>query len=154
MDYIKWIRTKVGHDQIILNFAGGCLLNKNREVLLQKRSDRASWGFPGGAVELGESVCETVEREFYEETGLKVITKELIGVYSKYEDCYPNGDKAQPILFFFHVEYRDGELFKETNNETLELAFFPLDQVPKLVNEQHDACYRDLMCYEGKPFIR
>lgn len=37
-DYIKWIRSRVGHDMIILNFEGICITNENGELLLQKRS--------------------------------------------------------------------------------------------------------------------
>lgn len=38
-DYIKTLRKKVGHEPIILNFAGGILVNDQNEILLQKRSD-------------------------------------------------------------------------------------------------------------------
>lgn len=54
MDYIKYIRSKVGHDKIILNFVGGILSNKQK-ILLQQRSDKQTWGLPGGSIELGES---------------------------------------------------------------------------------------------------
>ena len=52
-NYVKWIRSKVGHEKIILVFAGGCIFNERGEVLLQRRGDSNKWGFPGGAVELG-----------------------------------------------------------------------------------------------------
>ena len=35
-NYIKELREKVGHDYVFLNFAGGCVFNKEGEVLLQK----------------------------------------------------------------------------------------------------------------------
>ena len=35
-NYIKELREKVGHDYVFLNFAGGCVFNKDGEVLLQK----------------------------------------------------------------------------------------------------------------------
>ena len=49
-DYIKWIRGKVGHEKIIIVYAGGCIFNKKGEVLLQKRADCNKWGVPGGAL--------------------------------------------------------------------------------------------------------
>lgn len=55
-DYIRYIREKVGHDLIFLNFAGGIIYNEQNEILLQKRGDRNEWGLPGGAMELGESL--------------------------------------------------------------------------------------------------
>lgn len=54
-DYIRWIRSKVGHEKVILVFAGGCIFSEKGEVLLQQRGDFCKWGFPGGAVELGET---------------------------------------------------------------------------------------------------
>ena len=45
-DYIKNLRKKVGHEPLILNFAGGVLVNDQDEILLQKRSDFKSWGLP------------------------------------------------------------------------------------------------------------
>ncbi|MDQ0170542.1 8-oxo-dGTP pyrophosphatase MutT (NUDIX family) [Paenibacillus tundrae] len=51
MDYIKWIRSKVGTEMIILNFAGAIVLNEEGQILLQRRRDKNAWGFPGGAME-------------------------------------------------------------------------------------------------------
>lgn len=87
-DYIRWIRGQVGHQRIFLNFAICAVFDDAGRVLLQRRGDRepAPWGFPGGAVELGESVEEAAVREVHEETGLTVAVSDLIGVYSKYED--------------------------------------------------------------------
>ncbi|HBM4265708.1 TPA: NUDIX domain-containing protein, partial [Listeria innocua] len=100
MDYIKWIRGKVGNEKIILNFVSGYFINTEGKILLQKRNDKNMWGFPGGAIELGESFEEAIIREYFEETGLRVKVKSLIGIYSKYEDNYPNGDEAQPLSIF------------------------------------------------------
>lgn len=46
-DYIRWIRGKVGHERIFLNFAAAFVLNAKGEVLLQKRADKHAWGLPG-----------------------------------------------------------------------------------------------------------
>lgn len=54
MDYISYIRSKVGHDKVILNFAGGILADEEGRVLLQLRGDKQTWAIPGGAMELGE----------------------------------------------------------------------------------------------------
>ena len=51
-NYIRWLRSKVGHEKVILAFAGGCLFDECGRVLLQKRSDSCMWGFPGGAIEI------------------------------------------------------------------------------------------------------
>ena len=54
-NYIGWLRSKVGHEKVILVFAGGCLFDGRGRVLLQKRGDCGKRGFPGGAIELGET---------------------------------------------------------------------------------------------------
>ena len=62
-DYIKWIRSKVGHEKVILVFAGGCVFDERGRVLLQKRGDSGNWGFPGGAIELDETPENAAIRE-------------------------------------------------------------------------------------------
>ena len=52
MDYISYIRSKVGHDKVILTFAGGILADKDGRVLLQLRGDKKTWAIPGGAMTL------------------------------------------------------------------------------------------------------
>ena len=142
-DYIKWIRSKVGHERIILSFAGGCVYNDKGEVLLQRRADYNKWGFPGGAMELGETAEETAIREVMEETGLEVRVKKLIGVYSGYLTEHPNGDKAQSVVTAFEMEIVGGEL-KINDNESLELKFFPIDEIPELFCKQHEDLLEDI----------
>ena len=101
-DYIRYIRGKVGHDLIFLNFAGGIVYNERNEIL-QKRGDRNEWGLPGGAMELGESLEETAKREIFEETGLNVEVEHLIGVYSKYSGEFRTEIKLRLSLIVFNV---------------------------------------------------
>lgn len=144
-DYIKWIRSKVGKEPIFINYSSACILNSEGKILLQKRSDfKDSWGFPGGALELGESAQEALLREVQEETGLRVKIENLIGVYTKYFLEYPNGDKAQIIVFFFLCTILGGELYID-NEETLDLAFVEPTKAPKLFNQQHQDALNDFI---------
>lgn len=142
-DYIKWIRGKVGHEKIIIVYAGGCIFNKNGEVLLQKRADCNKWGFPGGAVELGETPEMTAKREVKEETGLDVEVGNLIGIYTDSDVVYPNGDKAHSICICYEMSVVGGELSCD-ENETLELKYFSLDDMPELFCKQHEELLRDV----------
>ncbi|KRM02986.1 NUDIX hydrolase [Lactobacillus kitasatonis] len=135
-DYIKNLRQRVGHEPLILNFAGGILVNEKNEILLQKRSDFNSWGLPGGAMEFGESAEEACVREFLEETGLKVKVKSLLGVSTNFIQHYPNGDVAQAVVIEFIVELVE-KTDKQVSSETLDLGYFSKDNLPSIFNKQH-----------------
>lgn len=135
-DYIKNLRQRVGHEPLILNFAGGILVNEKNEILLQKRSDFNSWGLPGGAMEFGESAEEACVREFLEETGLKVKVKSLLGVSTNFIQHYPNGDVAQAVVIEFIVELIE-KTDEQGSSETLDLGYFSRDKLPSIFNKQH-----------------
>lgn len=142
-NYIQWIRGKVGHEKIILVFAGGCIFNEKGEVLLQKRGGSGKWGFPGGAIELGETPEMAAIREIKEETGLDVQIKRLIGVYTDIDMVYPNGDQAQSICIAYEFSVSGGKLVCD-QHETLELKYFSLDAMPELFCKQHEELFCDI----------
>lgn len=143
-NYIKWIRSKVGHEKIILVFAGGCVFDKEGRVLLQRRGDSRKWGFPGGAIELGETPEMAAIREVREETGLDVKVTDFIGIYTDSDMEYPNGDKAHSICIFYEAETVGGQL-KCDEVETVELKYFGLDEMPELFCKQHEEAKKDLL---------
>ena len=142
-DYIRWIRSKVGQGKIILAFAGGCIFNDRGEVLLQRRGDSKKWGFPGGAIEPGETPEMTAVREAKEETGLDVSVGRLIGVYTDPDITYPNGDRAQSIVIAYELQETGGGLFCD-QDETLELKYFSKEEKPQLFTGSHEALWKDI----------
>ena len=129
--YIDWIRKHVGHDKILLVFASACILDNSGRLLMQRRTDFGWWGLPGGVLELGESLSECVVREVREETGLDVEPLHLIGIYSSpdFNVTYPNGDQVQQVTACFDCRIVGGNL-SVNNKETLDLAWFPIDEMP------------------------
>ena len=142
-NYIRWLREKVGHEKIMLTFAGGCLMNDHGQVLLQKRGDSGLWGFPGGAIELGESPEAAAIREAREETGLEVAVGSLIGIYTDCQMSYPNGDQAHSICIAYELKQTGGTL-GSNDPETAALRWFSLEEEPALFCRQHQAMWEDL----------
>ena len=143
-EYIKWIREKIGHQKIFLNFTAACIVNENGEILLQKRGDFKGWGFPGGALELGESAEEALIREVKEETGIDIKIEKLLGIYTKYFCRYPNGDEAQTILFVFVCRPTTNKLYID-HKETLDLQYVKQNELPTLFNKQHQDALQDYL---------
>jgi len=143
MDYIKSIRPQLGHQKIILNCAGAVVCREGK-ILLQRRSDNAAWGLPGGILELDETYEEAAVREVREETGLTVRLTALLGIYHNYDMMWPNGDRAHTIGAIYTAEILSGE--PRIDEESLELRFFAQEELPELCFPDHraavDAYYR------------
>lgn len=130
MGYIRDMRAKVGHDEIIC-VGAGVLVYKDGKLLLQRRRDNGCWGIHGGCVEPGEEVEAAARRELKEETGLTANHLELFGVFSG-EDMrhtYPNGDKVSIIGIHYICRDFSGALSPQAE-ELLELRWFDLDDLP------------------------
>ena len=143
MDYIQFIRSRVGHEKIFLNFAGLWIENENG-VLLERRKDNDAWGLIGGAMELGETAAMAAKRECYEETGLVVDVGDLIGVYTGYERTLHNGDSFQAIAFCFYGAV-DPRAIPKISAESFEIAYFPRSDLPVLGIDQHRDIAKDAL---------
>jgi ADP-ribose pyrophosphatase YjhB (NUDIX family) len=114
-----WIK----YDQ--LKVTAGVLVERDKKVLLVKRAIqpwRGYWYLPAGFVENDESPREAAEREGFEETNLKISTKELIDVYYYNDDPRGNG-----LLILY-----SGIIISGTVNltpEVQEINFFSRDEI-------------------------
>ena len=61
---------------------GGIVIHNNKALLVKLKYGRAQkfWLIPGGFLESGETLIEGVQREVFEETGMKVQAEGVIGV--------------------------------------------------------------------------
>jgi len=64
------------------------------EMLAIERTDSGEWAIPGGHVEPGEGVSETLKREFKEEAGIELDMEDAIEIYKGYVDDPRNTDNA------------------------------------------------------------
>ncbi|MEM3578403.1 MAG: NUDIX hydrolase [Candidatus Bathyarchaeia archaeon] len=110
----------------------GAVIIQNRKILLEKRKSepgRGKWSIPGGLVELGESVSQTVVREVAEETGLEVCEPELIDIVDNVVRDANGEVKYHFVIIDFFVKLKGGELKAQSDAE--ELCWVQLSEVEK-----------------------
>ncbi|MCR4904618.1 MAG: NUDIX hydrolase [Clostridiales bacterium] len=131
-DYIRSMRALVGHRPILQVGASVIPVNEAGEVLLERRTDNHSWGYPGGSVELDEVVEDAARRELYEETGLVAEELTLFGVFSGPDThyVYPNGDEVSNVDIVYICRRWTGEPVGQPE-EVEELRFFAPDALPE-----------------------
>jgi 8-oxo-dGTP pyrophosphatase MutT (NUDIX family) len=78
--------------------ASGVVVDDQGRILLHRRADTGFWALPGGAMDLGESIAQTIVREVKEETGLDIEPVRLVGIYSdpRHVIAYTDGEIRQP----------------------------------------------------------
>ncbi len=107
---------------------GGLVTNDEGKVLLV-RNPRRGWEFPGGQVEVGESLPQALIREIHEESGVLVKVTGIVGIYSNtsVRKGY-NGVREIPTIvnIDFRCRYISGAL--HTGPESLETAWFSVEQ--------------------------
>ena len=133
-EHIIQLRQYVGREQLLMVGGGGLVRDEAGRILLIRRGDDGKWGLPAGSMELGERLDRAVAREVGEETGLVVRTERLIGVYTggpTFTHTYPNGDQIALVTTLFDCRVVGGRL-RADNAESLEVRFFPPDELPPL----------------------
>ena len=83
-----------------------CLVSRPGQVLLQNRvkKDWQGYALPGGHVEPGESIVDSVIREMEEETGLTIFEPKLCGIKQ-----FPI-ENGRYVVFLFKTDRFEGEL--------------------------------------------
>jgi len=107
----------------------GVVIICNGKILLEKRKSepgKGKWSIPGGLVELGESIEQTVIREVKEETSLEVENPELIDVVN-YITVDENGRiKYHFVMVDYFVKLKSGLL--KAADDAKELRWVTLDE--------------------------
>jgi ADP-ribose pyrophosphatase YjhB (NUDIX family) len=77
--------------------ASAVVVDQAGRILLHRRDDNELWSIPGGGMEIGARIADTIIREV-EETGLEVKPERVVGIYSNPQHV---------------VEYADGEVRRQ-----------------------------------------
>lgn len=105
--------------------AGILVEDKNVLLIKQSKGDKFYWLLPGGGLDYGESFEQCLEREFMEETSLKIEADELIFVS---ESIAP--DKSRHIVnLYFKVDLIGGEIKIGDEHNLLELKYMNIDEI-------------------------
>lgn len=94
-----------------------CMVTDERgRVLVQNRNDPGWPGivFPGGHVERGESLVDSVIREVREETGITVLDPKLCGVKQ-----FQTREDERYVVFLFKASRFEGELQSSDEGEAM-----------------------------------
>jgi 8-oxo-dGTP diphosphatase len=106
----------------------GILIEDHSILLIQRKHSpfQGSWALPGGFVEYGEKTEDAMIREMFEETGLKIKIRALLGVYSD-----PHRDpRGHTVTVAYLVEPVGGAL--NAGDDARSVKFFKTNELPEL----------------------
>ena len=97
-----------------INVVAAIIINKKR-ILIGKRKDEdiggGKWEFPGGKIEIGETISKALERELYEELGISAkIGNELMNYEHMFKTTIYN-------ITFMEITDYEGEICNNAHSE-------------------------------------
>jgi len=134
--------------------ASAVVINNEGKILLHRRSDNDLWALPGGAMEIGESISETVVREVKEETGLDVVIERLVGIYTnpKHVIAFSDGEVRQEFSICFACRIVGGTL--TISDESFEVSFFTPEAISRLaMHESIRLRIKHFLEYNPQPVV-
>ena len=102
--------------------------NEKGQLLLVKRKvepKKGFWSLPGGFMDAGESAIQATLREMEEETGLRGVVKNFIGIYNHKSRMY-----GYVIIIIYEVNLTGGVLKAGDDAECAE--FYDIEKLPPL----------------------
>lgn len=132
-EYYKKLRKKIGKQLIFSPSVVAIIRNEKDQILFVQEVGKTTWGFPAGAIELGETPAQAVVREVWEETGLNVVPKHLLGVFGgeEFRWIYPDGNQVEYINFVFECTVKSGTL-QPVDGEIANFRFYDPSSIPPL----------------------
>ena len=121
------------------------LVTNTQGHILMIRSPRRDWEFPGGQVEEGETLTDALQREVYEETGIRVSVGKLAGVYSNV--------KSHIVMFDFLCAWIEGE--PRTSPESLAVEWVGREEaIARIIRPAIRERMRDMLEFNGQVIYR
>lgn len=106
-----------------------CIVIKEGHILLLKKPKRGWYAMPGGKMEQGETIKDSVIREYWEETGLTLDHPKLAGVFTF--SIYDNDIlKNEWMMFTFVTDTFHGKMLEKSDEG--ELEWVPIEKIQTL----------------------
>jgi ADP-ribose pyrophosphatase YjhB (NUDIX family) len=120
---------------------------RDNELLMVREAQDGRWTLPGGWADPNESPAASVTREVFEEAGFKTRATKLLAIYDRATHGHEPRYAFTVYKLFVRCEIESGE--PTPSHETLEVAFFPENQIPELstarvTNGQIARCFEHL----------
>jgi 8-oxo-dGTP pyrophosphatase MutT (NUDIX family) len=127
--YVRDLRARVGSQRLLLPSVSAHIFDSAGRLLLVRERDNDVWSTPGGLIEPDERPADAVVREAWEETGLHVVPRSILGVYGGPECIvrYSNGDETQYVIAAFACDVAAGTL-RTQSEETVEARYLSRDE--------------------------
>jgi len=115
----------------------------NRILLIKRNTPPfvGYWALPGGRMDPGENIEQTVVREVKEETGLE---SRIVGVVGEYVERGRKDDVDYEYYPTCFVMETSGEL-KKQDSEIQEIRIFSLDTLPTPLAFEHEKMIEDFV---------
>jgi ADP-ribose pyrophosphatase YjhB (NUDIX family) len=110
----------------------GAVIRDGQLLMVREKVD-GNWSMPGGWADVNEAPSTVVEREVWEESGYRIKTNRLIGVYEA------NHDQAPIQVFHAYKLVFLCDLLGGTatpSNETTDIGFYSPNDIPELSTQR------------------
>jgi len=88
-----------------------CIIHDGKLLLIQRATEpsKGQWSFPGGRIELGETIFEAVKREVGEEVGIEVEPQRVFQVYDWIVRDEDGGVRFHYLVNYVRCRYQGGD---------------------------------------------
>jgi mutator protein MutT len=107
------------------------------QILLIRRADNGQWAMPGGALEVGETPAQGVEREALEETGVRCQAVTLVGVFDSRYCGTTSRHQLYHFVFLCRPLAAESVSTPTHAHEVLDVRWFARDALPDDIDPGH-----------------
>lgn len=110
-------------------------------LLIQRKNHpfKGMWAFPGGFMDINETLIETANRELFEETGIKLNELTFFGIYD-----YPQRDPRGRTIGVVYYALLENIIEPQSGDDADQAQWFSIKQIPPLAFD-HNIIIRDIL---------